>query len=67
MTLLVAVDVAGLVERKDEQNGVALWTSRRLTIFFIREHCSGVRLRASSSWTGEALMLVAATAATANS
>ena len=66
VTWTVDVDVTGSMERKDEQNLVAFLVFKTSTITTTLEHSSGVRLRAPSSCTGEARMLLAAKAATAS-
>lgn len=54
VTWTIDVDVAGLMERKEEQKGAAFLILKTLTIIATLEHCSGGRLRSSGSWTGEA-------------
>ena len=54
VTRTVDVDVAGLMDRKEEQKGVALCDFRTSTMTTTLEHCAGVRLRLSSSCTGDA-------------
>ena len=63
VTRTVDVDVAGLMERKEEQKGVALCSFRTSTIVMTLEHCAGVRSRVSSSLMGDALAARAKAAA----
>ena len=54
VTLTTDIEVAVLIERNEEQKGVALWTFKTSIITSTFEHSAGVRLRGLSSWIGEA-------------
>ena len=64
VTRTVEVEVAGLIERNEEQKEVAFFSFKTSTITWTLEHCVGVRFRASMSpgWTGDALTAKASNA-----